>query len=61
MMYIVLQIVQRIKVLEYRLGDMLMIGQNFVQTVCREMMARLEIQKLPEIKAAQVIGFYYSV
>ena len=38
------------------LDDMFVVGQDFLQTVAGEMIARLQIQKFPEGKAAQVVG-----
>ena len=37
------------------LDDMFVVGQDFLQTVAGEVIARLQIQKFPEGKAAQVV------
>lgn len=56
MMQIVLEKVHGTHFLQYLTGDFLMVGQNLVQCVGREVVAALLVQELTEGEATQIVN-----
>ena len=60
-MQVVLEVFHRAHLRQYLLDDVLVIAQNFIECIRLETVASLQVDKLSEREASQIIAFHDSI
>ena len=60
-MQVVLEVFHRAHLRQYLLDDVLVIAQDFIECIWLETVASLQVDKLSEREASQIIAFHDSI